>query len=95
MLTLSSCVLHGCSPHIRNYAHDAARPCLECEELLWLCDHGPKTWQTHYEVKRIMAALSRESFWKRSRQKRKSHKEGENDTEAFIRPLDDHPQPRR
>ena len=34
-------------------------PCMECDELLWLCDHGPKTWKTYYEITKIMRTLKR------------------------------------
>ena len=51
----------ACSPQVRQ-AVEARKPCERCEELLWMCDHAPRDWNTVDEVRSLVAELRLEEL---------------------------------
>ena len=43
-------------------AVEARKPCERCEELLWMCDHAPRDWNTVDEVRSLVAELRLEEL---------------------------------
>ncbi len=49
--------IYGCTPNVREYLGRQPQPCAMCDELLYLCDQSPKTYETVRDIRTLLRPI--------------------------------------